>query len=74
MGFKGHNLSSKCAVHLQRAALQLKAQRQLEEALETRLQRIQTNIQTNMQTNLQPMTQVTAYTAPSTDTMLSSSK
>lgn len=64
------NLSSKCAVHLQRAAVQLKAQRQLQEAFETRLQ----HIQTNMQTNLQPMTQVTSYTAPPTDTILSSGK
>lgn len=70
MGCKGHNLSSKCAVHLQRAALQLKAQRQLEEAFETRLQRIQTSLQPN----LQPVTQATSCTAPSTDTILSSSK
>lgn len=68
MGFKGQNLSSKCSVRLQRAALQLKAQRQLQEAFETRLQRIQTN----MQPNLQPLTQGTSYTAPSTDTITSS--
>lgn len=68
MGFEGQDLSSQCSVHPQRAALQLKAQRQLEEAFETRLQRIQTN----MQPNLQPLTQGPSYTAPSTDTITSS--
>lgn len=49
-------------LHLQRAILQLKAQRQLEEAFETRLQHIQNN------------QQVPPYTTPSSDTNLSSSK
>lgn len=46
--------------------MQVKAQRQLEEAFETRLQRIQTN--------MQPVSQPSSYTAPSTDTNLSSSE
>lgn len=61
-------------VFLQRAAQQLKAQRQLEEAFESRLQRMQTNIQTNMQTSMQPVTLVSSDTTLSTDTNPSSSK
>ncbi|XP_056228457.1 serine/threonine-protein kinase/endoribonuclease IRE1 isoform X2 [Seriola aureovittata] len=48
-----------------RAAQQLKAQRQLEEAFESRLQRMQTNMQTSTQT-------VSLDTTHSTDTNLSS--
>lgn len=65
-----------------RAAHQLKAQRQLEEALESRLQRMQTDLQTTMQTDLQTTTQTNTQTttqtpassdaARSTDTHLSS--
>ncbi|KAK5926327.1 hypothetical protein CgunFtcFv8_021910 [Champsocephalus gunnari] len=51
-----------------RAAHQLKAQRQMEEAFESRLQRMQTNMQTNMQT----MSSVSSDTTLSTDTNLSS--
>ncbi|KAG7237104.1 hypothetical protein INR49_032854 [Caranx melampygus] len=51
-----------------RAAQQLKAQRQLEEAFESRLQRIQTNMQTNTQT----VTLVSSDTTLSTDTNRSS--
>ncbi|KAK5899231.1 hypothetical protein CesoFtcFv8_008730 [Champsocephalus esox] len=51
-----------------RAAHQLKAQRQMEEAFESRLQRMQTNMQTNMQT----MSSVSSDTTLSTDTDLSS--
>lgn len=68
------NLSSKCVVHRQRAALQLKTQRQLAEAFETRLQRIQTNMQANVQANVQAVTSAPSYTASSTDTNLPSSK
>nr|XP_046227738.1 serine/threonine-protein kinase/endoribonuclease IRE1 isoform X2 [Scatophagus argus] len=62
-----------------RAALQLKAQRQLEEAFETRLQRMQTNTQNNVQTNTPSNTPTNLQTAPvssdataSTDTNRSS--
>lgn len=51
-----------------RAAQQLKAQRQLEEAFESRLQRLQTN----MQTNVHAVTSVSSDAALSTDTNLSS--
>lgn len=51
-----------------RAAQQLKAQRQLEEAFESRLQRMQTNTPTNTQT----VTSVSSDIALSTDTNLSS--
>lgn len=63
---------------LQRAAQQLKAQRQLEEAFESRLQRMQTDMQTSVQTNMQPnvetVTLVSSDTTLSTDTNLSSGK
>ncbi|KAE8300404.1 Serine/threonine-protein kinase/endoribonuclease IRE1 [Larimichthys crocea] len=59
-----------------RAAQQLKAQRQLEEAFESRLQRMQTDMQTSVQTNMQPnvetVTLVSSDTTLSTDTNLSS--
>lgn len=51
-------------VSLQRAAQQLKAQRQLEEAFESRLQR--------MQTNTQAQTLVSSDPPPSTDANISS--
>ncbi|XP_040002422.1 serine/threonine-protein kinase/endoribonuclease IRE1 isoform X3 [Xiphias gladius] len=50
-----------------RAAQQLKAQRQMEEAFESRLQRMQTDMQTNVQT----VTLVSSDTTLSTDTNLS---
>ncbi|TMS23386.1 Serine/threonine-protein kinase/endoribonuclease IRE1 [Larimichthys crocea] len=59
-----------------RAAQQLKAQRQLEEAFESRLQRMQTDMQTSVQTNMQPnvetVTLVSSDTTLSTDTNHSS--
>ncbi|XP_059189893.1 serine/threonine-protein kinase/endoribonuclease IRE1 [Centropristis striata] len=51
-----------------RAAHQLKAQRQMEEAFESRLQRMQTNMQTNVPT----VTSVSSVTTLSTNTNLSS--
>lgn len=54
-----------------RAAMQLKAQRQLEEALESRLQLMQTNLQSNTQTNLQTVNSVSSDTNLSTDVNLS---
>ncbi|XP_061575503.1 serine/threonine-protein kinase/endoribonuclease IRE1 isoform X1 [Cololabis saira] len=51
-----------------RAAQQLKAQRQLEQAFESRLQHMQTNLQTNVQTNSQASTSVSAGRTLSTDT------
>lgn len=57
-------------VFLQRAAQQLKAQRQMEEAFESRLQRMQTDMQTNVQT----VTLVSSDTTLSTDTNLSRGK
>lgn len=61
-------------VCVQRAALQLKAQRQLEEALESRLQRLQTNIQTGVQPCVQAVAPVSADTVHSTDINLSAGK
>ncbi|XP_038568889.1 serine/threonine-protein kinase/endoribonuclease IRE1-like isoform X1 [Micropterus salmoides] len=58
--------------HPIRAAQQLKAQRQLEEAFESRFQCMQTNMQTSMQPNMQPVTLVSLETTPSTDINLSS--
>lgn len=60
-----------CVFYIQRAAQQLKAQRQLEEAFESRLQRIQTNMQT---TNTQTVTLASSDSTLSADTNRSSGK
>lgn len=54
-----------------RAVLQLKAQRQLEEALESRLQRMQPSVQTRAQPNVQAAASVSSDSVHSTDTNLS---
>lgn len=59
---------------VQRATLQLKAQRQLEEVLESRLQRLQTNIQSGAQPCVQPVAPVSSDAAHSTDINLSAGK
>lgn len=55
-----------------RAAQQLKAQRQLEEAFESRLQQMQTNMQTSTQTNAQTATSVSSVMTLSADVNVSS--
>lgn len=59
---------------VQRAVLQLKAQRQLEEALESRLQRMQPSVQTRAQPNVQAAASVSSDSVHSTDTNLSAGK
>lgn len=61
-----------CVCLVQRAAQQLKAQRQLEEAFELRLQRMQSTTQTSPQTSVQAASSLSSDTALSTDTHVSS--